>query len=76
MHVMEDASCPGAFVERQPEEILRNSYTRPIRTRSISYEGIAFYRGEEAVMFGLLVVLGFLVLMSVFIAYEVLRGRL
>jgi hypothetical protein len=37
---------------------------------------MAFYRGEEAVMFGLLAVLAGLVLMGLFIAYERLRGRL
>jgi hypothetical protein len=65
-----------ALVADQIEEILWNSYTRLAATRSISYEAIAFYPGEEAVMFGLLLALAGVVLMSLFIAYECLCGRL
>ena len=56
--------------------ILWTSYIRLVATRSISYGSIAFYRGEEAVMLGLLAILAGLVLMSLFIAYECLCGRL
>jgi hypothetical protein len=56
--------------------ILWNFYIRLVTTRSISYGSIAFYRGEEAVMLGLLAVLVGLVVMSLFIAYEWLHGRL
>jgi hypothetical protein len=62
-------SCVG-------EKILCGSYTRTVPSRSISYAALAFYPGEEAVMFGLLVALAGLVLMGLFIAYECLCGRL
>lgn len=58
------------------EKILCCSYTGIVPTRSISYEAIAFYPGEEAVMFGLLLVLAGFVLMALFIAYECVCGRL
>jgi len=36
---------------------------------------MAFYRAKEAVMFGLLAIVAGLVLMMLFITYEVFRGR-
>ncbi len=57
------------------EKILCDSYARIVPTRSISYGSLAFYPGEEAVMFGLLLALAGVVLMSLFIAYECLCGR-
>ncbi len=47
-----------------------------VPSRSISYGSLAFYPGEEAVMFGLLLALAGLALMCLFIAYECLCGRL
>lgn|SRR5512142_1772729 len=58
------------------EKILCDSYTGIVPTGSISYGPLAFYPGEEAVMFGLLLALAGFVLMSLFIAYECLCGRL
>jgi hypothetical protein len=63
-------------LQNRPTEILWKSYARVAAARSISYEVIAFYPGEEAVMFGLLLALAGLVLMSLVIAYECLCGRL
>ncbi len=57
------------------EEILCDSYIGIVSTRSISYGPLAFYLGEEAVMFGLLLALAGVVLMCLFIAYECLCGR-
>lgn len=57
-------------------KILCDSYTGIVPTRSISYGSLAFYPGEEAVMFGLLAALAGVVLMCLFIAYECLCGRL
>ncbi len=56
-------------------KILCDSYTGIIPTCSISYGWLAFYAGEEAVMFGLLLALAGFVLMCLFIAYECLCGR-
>ena len=57
-------------------KILCDSYTGIVPTRSISYGSLASYPDEEAVMFGLLAALAGVVLMSLFIAYECLCGRL
>lgn len=58
------------------EKLLCDSYTAVVPSRSISYGPLAFYPDEEAVMFGLLLALAGVVLMSLFIAYECLCGRL
>jgi hypothetical protein len=51
------------------------SYVETRRLRSISYGRSAFYGPEVMVMFGLLLAVVGLVLVSAFIAYEHLCGR-